>query len=258
MGPFIFGDKIGYHAGKLGKHVPKIKYGMPRLKNYLNKRALPVVPKATERGKKVSSWGLMMNDSLGDCTIACAGHMEMAWSSMTGKENIIPDAAILKGYEDVGGYVPGDANTDNGCSETDVLDYWMKTGIGGNKILGYASVNPHNIDEVKLAAFMFGGVYLGIALPITAQNQGIWKLVSTTGDGSPGSWGGHAVPIIGYSPKTITVITWGQRMMMTYDWFAEYCDEAYVVLSQDWLLNGKCPAGFDLASLQADLQLLAA
>jgi hypothetical protein len=243
---------------KLGRHKPEagMLKKLPRIMDYLDKKRLPIIPTATERGSKVKSWGMMLNDQIGNCTFAAAGHLIMGWSSMIGKPKTITDKQILKGYEDVSGYRPGNPNSDTGCVETDVLDYWMKTGIGGDKILAYGIVNTKNISEVQAAAYMFGGVYLGISLPATAENQDIWKLIKTSGDGEPGSWGGHAVPIIGYSKKTITVITWGARLMMNYDFFAEYCDEAYVVLSQDWLLNGKCPAGFDLATLQQDLYLL--
>jgi len=73
------------------------------------------------------------------------------------------------------------------------------------------------------------------------------------GPGAPGSWGGHAVPVVAYDARTLTVITWGQRLSMTWGFFETYCDEAYAILDGDWLKNNECPAGFDLATLEADL-----
>jgi hypothetical protein len=42
---------------------------------------------------------------------------------------------------------------------------------------------------------------------------------------------------------------------MTWGFFKKYCDEAYVVLSRDWLgSSDKNPSGFDLSTLLADLK----
>jgi hypothetical protein len=45
---------------------------------------------------------------------------------------------------------------------------------------------------------------------------------------------------------------------MGWPTFSQICSEAYVVITQDWLdQQGKTPSGFDLATLQADMQALA-
>jgi len=42
---------------------------------------------------------------------------------------------------------------------------------------------------------------------------------------------------------------------MTWGFLDTYCDEAYAVLSQDWIeKSGLAPSNFDLTALQADLQ----
>jgi hypothetical protein len=45
---------------------------------------------------------------------------------------------------------------------------------------------------------------------------------------------------------------------MTWEFWDRYCDEAYVLLSEDFLAVGKAPNGFDLAALKADLALVTA
>jgi hypothetical protein len=113
------------------------------------------------------------------------------------------------------------------------------------------------------AVWIFGGCYVGLALPKTAQaqtqNHQPWSVTSagTTGDGAPGSWGGHAVPVMAYDTRSLTVVTWGALQTMTWGFWAAYCDEAYAILSPDFLKQkgGQtvAPSGFNLAQLQEDL-----
>jgi len=50
------------------------------------------------------------------------------------------------------------------------------------------------------------------------------------------------------------VVTWGALEMMTWSFWAAYCDEAYAIVSPDYL-DGKqkAPQGFSLPELQSDL-----
>ena len=79
-------------------------------------------------------------------------------------------------------------------------------------------------------------------------------------DGSnsdPGSWGGHCVFVPAYEPTQFKCITWGKNMNITNGFWNKYVDEAYAILSPEWIsVNGDAPSGFDLAALQADLALL--
>ena len=123
-----------------------------------------------------------------------------------------------------------------------------------------SAVDPTNLAEVKMATWLFGNVCAGLQLPSSAQNQNAWTVAqggTYTPTGAPGSWGGHCVPIMGVSPITMSCITWGARLKMSHNFFHDYCDEAYVVLSPDWIeKSGLAKSGFDLATLKADLLTL--
>lgn len=246
--------------------LTKVKLG--RLRSPFDRRALwlndytqptlPPEPVACDYSKAVTDWGMMLNDSLGDCAIAAPGHMEMGWTANAGNLYVPTDADILTAYEAVGGYSPTDPNTDQGCNMLDVLKYWKATGIAGHTIGAYVRLNPQRIDQIKQAVAMFGSVYLGVNLPIAAQNQPVWDLPDgqeLTGDWSPGSWGGHAIMCPEYDAATLSVVTWGEIQGVTWPWIVSYCDEAYAVLSPD-LFNGqgKAPDGLDMGALQSDLQ----
>ena len=243
---------------KLGRKPARFDPRTLRLAKYLT-GALPPIPPAYQWSAKVPPpWGMMENDRLGDCTCAAAGHAIQTWTANSTTETTPPDSAIEAAYEDVGGYVPGQPNTDNGCCEIDVLNYWRKTGIGGHNIGAYVSIDPQNLAHVQAACVLFGGLYIGVALPLTAQTQDVWDVtdpfVPLQGDAAPGSWGGHAVFVPDYDAAGMTCVTWGALKRMTAAWWLAYCEECYAIISPDFLNQGISPQGFNLALLQQDLQ----
>ncbi|MDP9039810.1 MAG: hypothetical protein M3O02_11155 [Acidobacteriota bacterium] len=254
-----------FGALKLGKQAPRHDPRTLKLGNYTAK--LAPAPLVFDQTARATNFGMMLNDQLGDCTIAAVAHQQQLWTSQTAAEVTAPDAQVLAAYEAVGGYVPGNASTDNGCVMLEVLRYWKAHGMFGRPLGAYTSVNPTKRQEVMDAIYYFGGIYLGLALPLSAQTQSEWDVVQGP-NAQAGSWGGHCVVGAEYSfpaattashiPRTITCITWGQRLTMTWSFFATYVDECYALLSPDWInaATGKCPEGFDLAALQRDLAAL--
>jgi len=168
------------------------------------------------------------------------------------------DTQIVQAYSAITGYNPKTGANDNGAVETDVLNYWRKTGIANHKITAYAGLEPGNHNHVQEAVYLFGGCYIGLALPISAQSQTIWSVPpgGATGTGAAGSWGGHAVPVVAYNSSGLTVITWGALKKMTWGFWDAYCDESYAIISPDFLKKNKAPNGFDLAALQQDLKAI--
>lgn len=246
---------------KLGKKAPKHDHRTLRLAKYLAGTPLPAAPASVSWSAKIGTLGEMLNSELGDCTCAAAGHMIQGWTGNAyGEPVILQDQDILLAYEAVGGYIPGDPSTDNGAVEIEVLNYWRNNGLGpaGHKIAAYASVNVKDETELTQAINLFGGIYVGVALPISAQSQigGVWDVTSGS-NSSPGSWGGHAIPILDYDQDTFTCVTWGALQKMTWAFFLAYCDEAYALITPDWIaVDGASPSGFNLATLQSDLALL--
>jgi hypothetical protein len=246
---------------KLGKHPARHDPRTLQLANYLRPEALSTIPPTIDWTSKVTQgWPMMRNDTLGDCTCAAAGHLIEEWTANATQIQIPSDADIIQAYSAITGYNPEDPSTDRGAVETDVLNYWRKTGIAGHRIDAYATLEPGNHDHVRAATYIFGGCYIGVALPSSAQTQQVWAVPpgGPHGRGAPGSWGGHAVPVVAYDAVGLMVVTWGALKRMTWSFWDAYCDEAYVIISEDWLTSAdRTPTGFDMAALQQDLQEVA-
>jgi len=252
---------------KLGRKAIKTDTRTLALGRYLTP-ALQPPPAAQDWTKGITSWGMMLNgpdpnnppsapDGLGDCTIAGVAHAIQVFTANTGSMVTVPDATILNYYEQWDGYVPGKSNTDTGGIELDVLNDWQKQGFAGNALMAFADPKPANLTEVRQSIALFGGVYIGLSLPLTAQNQDVWDVVPRGGaKAKPGSWGGHCVFVPKYDAKSFTCITWGQLKTMTVAFWNKYCDEAHALLAQDWLTAKGAPNGFDQAQLQADLNAI--
>jgi hypothetical protein len=258
--------KVDHSKMKLGRKAIKTDSRTLMLGRYMTS-ALKPPPAACDWTKGITSWGMMLNgpetsepqfpNGLGDCTIAGAAHAIQVWTANNGSMVTVPDSSILNFYEQWDGYVPGEPNTDNGGVELDVLNDWQKGGFAGNPLLAFADPKASNLTEVRQAIALFGGVYIGMSLPLTAQTQQVWDVVPNGGaKAKPGSWGGHCVFVPKYDQKTFTCITWGGLQTMTVAFWTKYCDEAHALLSPAWIAAKGAPNGFNLAQLKADLQAI--
>jgi hypothetical protein len=245
------------HSGmKLGRKAIKTDSRTLMLGRYLTPSISPPPPSA-DWTNSIASWGMMINDTLGDCTIAGVAHAIQVWTANTGAMVTVPDSTVESYYERWDGYVPGNPSTDNGGIELDVLNDWRKQGFAGNKLIAFADPKVSNLVEIRQSIALFGGVYIGLALPITAQTQDVWDVVQRGGArAKKGSWGGHCVFVPKYDESGFTCITWGQLKTMTIAFWKKYCDEAHTLLAQDWISAKGAPSGFNQAQLQADLNAI--
>jgi hypothetical protein len=248
---------------------------------------------------------MMLNNTLGCCTISAVGHAVQVLTANASQELTLPDSTILQYYEQWDGYNPANPATDQGGVELDVLNNWRQQGFAGQTLEAYVAIDIGTRDSghgtrqsataqpqdlvpaLTQAIWLFGGAYIGVELPLTAQRQDVWD-VADGPDADPGSWGGHSVYLVGYEtpvttpslsappllnqegsfagpspvsrvpcPGSLTCITWGQLKKLTWAWFEKYCSEAYALISRDWIeATGVSPSGFVLSALEADLKLV--
>jgi hypothetical protein len=134
----------------------------------------------------------------------------------------------------------------------DSLNAWRAGwSAAGNiyDIYAYASVNKSNWNEVRAACYLLNGLYIGLSLPLSAQNQSTWDVVDGQ-DAYPGSWGGHCVYVKAYNNDGLTCVTWGKSKKMTWPFFQKYCDECFGIIDNrnSWMVSSPLDLG-KLASI---------
>jgi hypothetical protein len=217
----------------------------------------PVIPQTVSYGETVS-YPMDLNDRLGDCGIAGMDHMQMCWCSASGQPVKTwgnPKCESL--YETLGGYVPGDPNTDQGTVLQDNLKYWEQTGVNGNKITQFGALRKWDKATRLQALYYFGPLYVGINCPASAQDQfpGPWTYVP----GSPIE-GGHCIVDIAEDAglDEIRVVSWGKVVHASEQFFMAYTEEVWVAIDPDFLSlqSGRSPEGIDVAGMEAELAAL--
>jgi hypothetical protein len=209
-------------------------------------------PETVDLTAGITDWPMYANDQMGDCTCAAIGHMIQRWSlSATGEQTVISQDDIVAYYRHL-------SPQDTGAAIANVLSYTRDVGLVGHKIEGFISVSVSDPRMVKLAAWLFEGLDIGVLLPRTAQGRASWDVVSGTPDARPGSWGGHSVNVVAVDDTGVTVVTWGKLLHMSWDFWATYVDEAWAILPDDFAAYAtkNSPEGFDLESLRKDLRAL--
>lgn len=250
---------VDHSMMKLGKKAPKFDPRVPLFARFATNLAPP--PSSVDWTKGVTAFGMMDNDSLGDCTAAGIGHAFQVWTGDVRREWTPTDAQVVQFYSATTGYNPADPSTDQGGDENSVLTYLLKNGFYGHHIGAYCDVDVSNQTHVQQSIALFGGSYIGVGLPVSAQGQDTWDVPASglAGDGAPGSWGGHCVFVVGYDSTGLTCITWGSLMKMTWAFWNAYVDEAHPILAAAWIgNNGQAPSGFDYAGLYAAMNALRA
>lgn len=215
------------------------------------------VPQSADWLSEVAEWPMLLNDKIGDCTAAGAGHFAQM-VNWYGQRQVTPvaEADALAMYEAVSGYDPRDPSTDVGATLQDALNYWRKTGIGGNMITAFAQIDAQDLDLVRACIAIFGGVYTGMNFPANAMSQfnsgKPWVI-----KGRSRVIGGHCVPVHAYGPSGFWCVTWGRVQAMDVDFYRRYFDEVWVPIDLDWLsTSGMSPAGLDIDALNADFTAL--
>lgn len=246
---------------RFGKKAPRIDPRTLRLERYLAPIIPPPPPRVDwSRGFNID-YGMMLNDTLGDCTEAKKGHAVQIWTLCNGRMVTVPDSVVLAAYESGGGYVPGDPSTDNGEDMLTNLTNWRKNGFGGHGLSAFAAIDYSSFALVSQSIYLFGLVDIGFSVPQSAVDQNakgeIWDVVPDDG----GSVGGHdvVIPMFDSATETLTCITWGMRQKMTWAFFQKYVDEAYALLSPNWISSKNLdPSGILWGDLQKDLSVVVA
>jgi hypothetical protein len=279
------------HPRKLGRRPRIFSPLIPHLSSMLGAlEALPVPSPEVDYLKKAApDYGMMGNDTLGDCVIASLYHARQVWSANAGVAEITePDVEVIGTYEAFCGYDPRRPQSDQGCVEQQVLAHWVVQGMpivaakatkgkswggGGDhhhrpphpphppgptgptdKLLAFVEVDPRNDADIQVAIEQCGVVLIGFNVPESIVPPGVpspelWDVV-------PGSKivGGHAVILGAYSQakQTYGLVSWGKRHDMTKLFKDTYVDEIYALADASWIgATGQTILGLTIVQLEA-------
>jgi hypothetical protein len=261
-------DIIKRKPFKLGRLRPRARGPRLFLKNYLL-RTFPSGPSVFDySGPAAQSLNdVYLNDIEGCCVISAMAHITGVFTANAcGAPLMFKSADLNRLYSAIGGYVPGDETTDNGCDELTALNYWAQFGLfpdSSHRSVGYISVNPLDIIELRTANWLFENLFLGMELP----DEWISPFPNTSGfiwdiAGEPNPDNGHAVAAVGCSKDGIIISSWGLLGTLTFAAARKYLlpptGELYAVLSNDIINKAmkKAPNGFDWTQLLADFQAI--
>lgn len=241
---------------KLGRTKPATKSAHIALATFAAE-PLPPAPPTFDGSELVMQGGgypLFGNDKYGDCTCVATAHLMMTIAAAKADRSVgFTDEEVIGTYLQLGD------GEDEGLVETDVLKAVSSVGFPipdpTDHWLGHVSIDHHDVELVKQCIALFGGAYIGAELPVTAESQEVWDIIGNPNDRKsnafPGSWGGHAMCVVGYDARGVWVITWGAKKLMTWEWFGLYVDEFHVCL--DYQLSYR--AGLDITALQRYMQI---
>jgi hypothetical protein len=236
---------------KFGKKPARRTLKTLALSNYMKASAVAFPPAMA--WERPIDYGMLANDSVGDCTIAGMYHQRMNWAAVAsaGSPLIVTDQEALSDYSAITGYVPGDQSTDNGAELAQVISWYKEKQV----LDGSATIDLGNIDQVKAAMYNFGGLYVGIIVPqsmVDQLNSGqdpTWAFVAN--DKASGE--GHCIYLCGYGRSGFALVSWGKIYRASWDFFSAWVDEADALVSKAWIkASGVSPSGLDLNGLLQD------
>jgi hypothetical protein len=229
-----------------------------KLSAYLT-AALPAAPVSCNQTAGITNWGMMLNDRLGDCTIAGIGHAKRGLAAVAQKKTIVvPDSSIQTAYSAVSGYNPVTGANDNGALISAALEYDRTVGVGGYKNQAYGAIGISSLDRVKQAIYYFGAALVGVNLPNTAEQQ------TDAGQAWTVPWfyhivGGHCVLLVAYDADWFWAVTWGALQGVTPEFLSKFLDEAWAIVDPLFIeATGESPSLLNVTQLVADLPAIAA
>jgi hypothetical protein len=255
---------------RLGRRPAVADPRVPFLHQLAASRPLPAAPDHSNYyagPEEQSAWGMLGNDTLGDCVPAAVLHLAKVHASYADAPIEPTTAEAIEAYE-TQGYVPGNPSTDQGSvmlGPTGIMQRWLTHGFsaGGrlSKIDGFVQLRPTVLEDWRQGLHYFEGLLLGIRLPANV----------VAGDVVPFNWRNPLGPIAGLheilavgcfaasGEWLIDTVTWGMRCRMPWTTAERITEEVQAVLNPAALNKAGVNAdGFDRAALANAMDALKA
>jgi hypothetical protein len=260
------GNTLPYMYGRRPpKNAPALKF-----KSMLASTA-PAYPPQEDYLGKLSGWQMLGNDAAGDCNAVTWANMRRLVTATLTTENYPSQEEVWQFYQTQNpGFDPAGTKDTNGPGSGDDQGMDIQTGLeylhknggpDGVQAVAFAKVDHTDVDEVKAALAIFGGLWLGIVVLRANQEEFKKGQAWTDVTGSPVD-GGHAILGGGYNTSDIKFITWAQETEFAKSFWdgtvqaQPLVEEAWVVIWPEHLGTAAFEQGVDQAQLATDYQAL--
>lgn len=253
-------------AFKLGKRPPKNAPAL-HLGAYLKVGAVPEHP-AADDNLTIDGFAFKLdgNDRFGVCgPTSCDNFVGMVSTWLAGGQYTAEQDDIFDLYRRSGNpnFNPDTGAGDNGVDMQTMLEAWLSGGLmvtapDGTRVnikpVAFAKVDHTNLEEMKAAVYIFGGLLFGVSLQTSQQTQTdadppVWRYVKS------GQWGGHAICgglYTGGSDAALGAISWAIKVLLQDLFVSNQLDEAWAVILPWHLGTKRFVEGMDDAALSSD------
>jgi hypothetical protein len=251
-----------------GRRPPKNAPAL-RFSSFL-RAAVPTHPVQEDYLATLPGWQMLGNDAVGDCNAVTWANLRRLVTASLTTEYYPTQAQVWQFYQTQNpGFDPAGTKDTNGPGSGQDQGMDVQTGLeylhssggpDGVKAVAFAKVDHTNLDEVKAALAIFGGLWLGIQVLAANQEQFKEGKPWTDVPGSPID-GGHAILGGGYAPD-IKFITWAKEATFAGSFWTgvvqgnPLVQEAWAVIWPEHLGTKSFEEGVNQAQLAADYQAL--
>lgn len=236
---------------KLGRSTVKSDARTPSLLSLLTLAA----PKIKIPGEKIRTtaftgdWGMLGNDTYGDCEWAEWAHTLMLLSAVEKKPWTTTDAAVASAYmKYTGGVDQGSDMLE--CANLRLKNTWANFGAPVADAFVGLDLGSRLKASVRASVYVLGSASLGVGLPLALQKTPYdWTHVPTEAERKesqwqPGSWGGHAVDALDYDSSGVTIISWAKPVKVSWPFLQYIMDQGIGYMHPFWRnRQGNSPTG---------------
>lgn len=240
---------------KLGLNPAKFDARTPSLIKIVQDFKLKIPPTVARMKNVTQPWGMMGNDTYGDCDWAMWAHSLITMDAdQTGKVPLqIHEDTVTAAYLR---YTGGGDNGTNMLDSTNLRlhNVWANYGQSVADFFVGLDLGSHLEASVKASVYLVGSASLGVGLPLALQKTPYdWAGTPNPRDPNwkPGSWGGHAVAAYDYDAHGVTIVTWGKPCKVSWPMLKYIMSEGYAVSHPNFRnRKGSTPDGLTLAMVK--------
>jgi len=265
-------------AGRLGgvkeSHAPD---GL-KLHNLRKGIRTTVLPAAADVSGGITDWGMLGNDTYGDCGPAATEHLRMA-KAVISVENGVP--VYAKGFRPphtayteslyfAYGRAQGEPGRkpDQGVGNITWLTWlYQQSKLNpGDDVVAFAEVDKsQGVDAIRQAMIDFHGCLVAVRLNQDAQAQFQNKVPWSVSSTDPVTMDGHDIALVAYgaAPAQVTefsnltnvqdwFVTWGDLQPATVDWDSDCIQDVWVFMTREDAER----AGYDFDAAIAEIEKL--